>query len=324
MAFDVIHKAAMQKFAVLGRSTLPGTERLPEAAPGTSYIPKDQQRIQNMGNYIKTKLNDYGGNVIRSAAKTVLPGKMYDIARDTWHEFNDDSPVDRVMNYVDKGLRSDTTKDALKAILPEKAYNYVREMGKGGIKPTKRVTRWKDAIHADKYVNPDTVEELSFAPNTMAERLWTEDQYRKENAKWKARPDSRNYETLSMPEGNKLMAVALKEAKSPEYNYLRYGGWTDEQIAQMLLKNYYIPAFRDVTGAADVNEFTQATPDQWDRYWDLQADRVLGNWNRNNKRVGFGQDEASQDAARANILSAMRGVFDQAPGTYKADTTNVF
>ena len=316
MAFDVIHKAAMVKVAELGRkgfSNLPGTERLPEAAPGTSYVPETQQRLQNFGNYLKTKAMDWGGDRLRGAAHFVLPGDAYDTAKDIWYKSfnNTESPVDKVMGYADKKIRP-IAKSTLKTVLPEKAYNYVAAAGRGGIKPTKRIDNIVDALNADKYVNPDTVEELPFAPGTLSHQLYLEDKERDKNSRWKVKPDTREAKTISLPEGTRLYQMALQEAGSPKYGYLRYNGYSEEQIAQMILEKYYKPALVEATGTNDINEYTNVSDDQWNRWKELLANKALAAQNADPRSRSAGRSEAEQNAAREGYLQGINAAWNDA------------
>jgi len=310
MAFDVIHKAAMLKYADLGTQGMHqyGGAYLPEAKPGTSYIPEATQRIQNIGNYLKTKAYDYGGNALRSLAKTVLPGKAYDFARDTWHEFHPESPVDKVMNYVDKNvLRSAPVKHTLKAILPEKAYNFLREQGRSGIKPTQRVTRWKDAIHADKYVNPDTVEELHYKPGSYEHAQAIMKSMQEKDPRWFARPE-RALKNIFLPEGDRLNQMALQEARSPRFAKQRYNGFSEQQIAQWILENEYKPALVTATDLPEnqINQYTQVTPEQWNKWKDVLANGALSRYNADTRNQAFGKSEDAQDS----LMQRFRNTVD--------------
>ena len=323
MAFDVIHKAAMIKLAELGTEGMYqyGGTYLPTAAKGTSYIPETQQRISNMGNYLKTKLNDTAGKYMRGLAKTVLPGSAYDVARDTWHEFmGKESPVDKAMGYVDKGLRSEPVKGTLKSLLPERAYNWVREMGKGGLKPARRVERFKDAIHADKYVNPDTVEELPFKPGTLEHKMWLEQKRKQENPYYRERP-TKGLKNIYLPEGDRLTNMAMAEAKSKRYDHLRFQGYNDKEITQMLLEEYYKPALVQATGDNNINQYTQVNDDQWNKFKDALINREMAYRNAD-PNLGYGHSEAQQDATRAGLRSNLDELWNnsnapiQSPSNY--------
>jgi len=151
----------------------------------------------------------------------------------------------------------------------------------------------------------NTLQLLPYIKNTLSYVMWYEDCKKAKDKNWKITPDSRALKRIMLPEGDRLTSMALKEADSARYGYLRYRGYTREQIALMILEKYYKPAVTQVTGNNDVNQYTNVTDDQWDKWKYLQAQRILSYQNADPKCWLLARVKRNKKLLSPNINNGM-------------------
>lgn len=322
MAFDVVYNAAMTKVAKplgawgLNRETGDAYRTLPEAEKGTSYIPKGEQRLSNIGNYIKTKAYDTVSDFMHGAARRVLLGDTYDIAKDLWYEKHDQSPVDAVYNKITNKVKAPIKKGLdyanSKGWVSKQYYDAAKQIGSGGAKPTKRVDTLRDALLTKKYVNPDTVGEANFKPGTLAQRMAYEDAQRKGDKNWIPKPTFKDLSIVHLPEQPRLHRMALELADSSIFAKQRYQGVGREKLAQMIQEDYFRPALAQAMGIPEdqVNEYVKPTDQQWQTWQNLIAGWLQGYDLRDPKKLVEAGTEEARDAMLKHRYNQVRNSFN--------------
>ena len=80
----------------------------------------------------------------------------------------------------------------------------------------------------------------------------------------------------------------------------------------MILEKYYKPALVEATGVNDINEYTNVSDDQWNRWKELLANKALAEQNAAPKLRGAGSSDAEQDTAFENYRKQINKAWNSA------------
>lgn len=273
----MLKRAANDEWSGQTFSTEKGFENKPKLNPNSSYTPEWDQRKSNAKNWLKTKLYNTGKTLLHVG--TDLP-----VVRDIYKEFNpNDEGVESLLEWT---------------------------------KPDKPVGSWRQAIHANKYVDPSNVENIPYRRGGLTEYETYAKGQRKANPRWQLKPSFGDYD-INLPEGSRLTAMALKEATNPRFSDLYAEGYTQKEIAGMLLSQYRA-GLVDVLGRGDpnfkadsINSYTNVTGDQWNEWKKRMAEHSLNTYNSLPGQLAVGKSEAEQDALRDYYLKAYNNLWDK-------------
>ena len=164
------------------------------------------------------------------------------------------------------------------------------------------------------------------AINPFGQKPYTETQVRKQTDwqkrmmaeqngdKIKVNKNSDYNRAIYLPENQVFQRMANEEALGQQYDQLRARGMSNEQIANYVMKEKYLPLVRDVTGKQNINSSMKLTDENWNTIKSKMLDRQMNGVKQNLEKVdpntGFSNKEYNSELYNKDYQDALKNSMD--------------